>query len=137
MNSKISFKSAIMGGLFAGIAAAVINAILFFIGRGAGVFTDELMIQPGQSLTVVPVLISSILPAIVASIIFFLLDKFTSKGMLIFTIISVVLLVLSFINPFVGIPGISVAQGVLLDVMHVTVVLALFYFLRRAKKGNG
>ena len=134
MNQKISFKNAILAGLYAGIAAAVVNAILFYIGRAAGVFTDQLEVQPGQVLTVVPVLISSILPAVIAAIVFFLLDKFTSKGMLIFTIVSVVLLVLSFMNPFIAIPGITMASGVLLDVMHVTVVLGLLYFLKRAKK---
>jgi hypothetical protein len=133
MNSKINFKNAILAGLYAGIAAAVLNAVLYFIGRGAGIFTDQLEVQPGQPLTVIPVLISSILPSIIAAIVFFLLDKFTSKGMLIFTIISVVLLLLSFMNPFVGIPGITMASGVLLNVMHVTVVVALLYFLKKAK----
>jgi Family of unknown function (DUF6069) len=134
MNQKISFKNAILAGLYAGIVAAVVNAILFYIGRAAGIFTDQLEVQPGQVLTVVPVLISSILPAVIAAILFFLLDKFTGKGMLIFTIVSVLLLLLSFMNPFIAIPGITMASGVLLDVMHVTVVLGLLFFLKRAKK---
>ena len=133
MNQKISFKIAILAGLYAGIAAAIVNAVLFFIGRGAGIFTDQLEVQPGQALSVIPVLISSILPAIVAAILFFLLDKFTSKGMLIFTIITVVLLLASFMNPFIAIPAITMSSGVLLNVMHVTVVLGLLYFLKRAR----
>lgn len=134
MNSKITFKNAILAGLFAGIASALANAILFFVGRGAGIFTDDLLLQPGQPLTVVPVLLSSVLPSLVASIVFYLLDRYTQRGMLVFTIISLVLLVVSFMNPFIGIPGITVTQGILLNIMHITVVLALFFFLRRAKK---
>lgn len=134
MKAKLSFKQIMLAGLLASAAAAVINAILFFIFHAAGVISDDVMIQPNQPMTVVPILISSILPTLVASVVFFLFEKYSSKGLHVFTIVSMVLLVLSFANPFVGIPGISIAYGVVLNVMHVVVLAALLYFLQSAKK---
>jgi len=39
-------------------------------------------------------------------------------------------------NPFMGIPNVTVAYGVALDVMHIVVALAILYFIQRAKKSN-
>ena len=130
---KVSFASALKaGGIAAGIAA-VINAILFFVFHSLGIITDDIFIQPGQPMTIVPILISSIVPTLIASVVYFLLDKFTNNGFQIFRIISIVLLVLSFINPFVGIPGVTVQYAIALNVMHVVVVVALLFSLQRAK----
>lgn len=134
MKTNVKFGQAVKAGLFAGLAAAAVNTILFFIFHAAGVLTDTIFIQPGQPLTVVPVLISSILPAIIASMVFFLFDKYTKSGFRIFTIVSIVLLLLSFMNPFMGIPGVTMGYAIVLNVMHVTVVAALLFFIRREKK---
>lgn len=132
MKSKLTFSQSITAGAIAGGASAVINAVLFFVFYAAGIFTDDIFIQPGQPLTVVPVLISSILPSIVGSIVFFALEKFTNNGFGIFRIVAIILLVLSFVNPFLGIPGVTTAYGVVLDVMHVVVAFSLLYFINRS-----
>lgn len=134
MKNKVSFGSSVKAGLFAGLAAIVINVILFFIFHAAGVISDTIFIQPGQPMTVVPIIISSILPAIVASMVFFLFEKFTKNGYRIFMIISIVLLLVSFINPFVGIPGVTVGYALVLNVMHITVVAPLLFFINREVK---
>ena len=136
MNIKLSFKKSILAGLAAAAAAAVLNSILFFVFHGAGVLSDTIFIRPNQPLTIVPILISSILPAILGSIVFFLIEKFSSKGFKVFSIVSVVLLVLSFVNPFVGIPNVTVAYAVVLYVMHVVVAGALLFFINRSVKNN-
>ncbi len=132
MKTKLSFRQAVMAGLYAGVAAAAINALLFLFFRALGLITDDVMVQPGTPMTVVPVIMSSIVPAVIAGIVYFLLDKYTSKGYRYFLILSVVLLLLSFANPFLLIPNVPLGYGIALDMMHVVLVLLLLYFLRRA-----
>lgn len=137
MKNKVTFGSAVKAGLFAGLTATAINVILFFIFHAAGIISDTIFIQPGQPMTVVPIIISSLLPAIVASMVFFLFEKFTKNGYRIFMIVSIVLMLVTFINPFVGIPGVTTGYAIALDVMHVTVVVPLLFFIsREVKKAN-
>ncbi len=134
MNTKLNYKQIITAGAMAAGVSVILNAILYFIFRGAGVFTDALFIQPNQPLTIVPIIISSILPSLVGASVFFLFEKYMNNGFKVFSIVALVLMVLSFANPFMGIPGISVAAGIALNVMHVVVALSLLYFIKRAKQ---
>lgn len=134
MNTKLSFKQIITAGAIAAGVSVVINAILFFIFKAAGVITDDIFIQPNQPLTIVPIIISSILPTLVGACIFFLFEKYSKNGFKVFSIIALVLMILSFVNPFMGIPNITVAYGIVLNVMHVVVALSLLYFIKRVKK---
>ena len=134
MNTKLNFTQSIKAGAFAAITAAVINALLFFVFHSAGVLVDTIFIQPETPLTIVPVLFSSILPSLVASIVFFLFEKYSANGFKFFSIVAVVLLLLSFINPFVGIKDVTIGYAIVLNVMHVVVAAAVLYFINRAKK---
>lgn len=133
MNTKLNFKQSIIAGAKAAGVSVVINAVLFFIFKALGVFTDDIFLQPGMPLTVVPVIFSSVFPTLVAACVFFLLEKFTNNGFKIFSIVAIVLLLLSFLNPFMAIPGVTVAYGIALNLMHVVVALALLYFIKNAK----
>jgi hypothetical protein len=134
MTKKVSFKNAFLAGLMAAGTAAAVNAILFFIFHAAGLITDDIEIQPGQHMTVVPVLLSSIMPTLIACIVFWVIERLTKRGIMIFTIVSIVLLLLSFSNPFVMIPNVTIGYGVALNVLHVVVVASLLFYLRRAVK---
>jgi hypothetical protein len=134
MNSKLSFKQVITAGVIAAGCSAVINALLFFTFHASGVLSDTILIQPGQPLTVVPIIMASILPSVIGASIFFLFEKYSANGFKIFSIISLILLILSFVNPFMGIPGVTIGYGIVLNVMHVVVALSLLYFIKRAKK---
>lgn len=137
MKNKVSFGSAVKAGLFAGLTATAINVILFFIFHATGVISDTIFIQPGQPMTVVPVIMSSLIPSIIASQVFFLFEKFTKNGYRIFMIVSIVLMLVTFINPFVGIPGVTTGYALVLDVMHVFVVVPVLFFIsREVKKVN-
>ena len=133
MNTKLSFKQIITAGAIAAGFSMTINAILFFIFHGSGVLSDSIFIQPGQPMTIVPILLSSVLPSLIGASIFFLFEKYSTKGFKTFSILSIVLLLLSFANPFMAIPNVTVAYGVVLNVMHVVVALSLLYFIKRAK----
>ncbi len=134
MNAKLNYKQILTAGAIAAAVSVIMNAILYFIFRGAGVFTDTLFIQPNQPLTLVPIIISSILPSLIGASVFFLFEKYMNNGFKVFSIVALVLMVLSFANPFMGIPGISVAAGIALNIMHVVVALSLLFFIKRAKK---
>lgn len=134
MNTKLSFKQIIIAGAIAAGVAVVFNAILFFIFHAAGVLTDDIMVQPNQPLNVIAIIMSSIIPTLIGACIFFLFEKFGKNGFKTFSIVAIILLVLSFGNPFFGIPNVTIAYGVVLDIMHIVVALSLLYFIKRAKK---
>jgi hypothetical protein len=133
MTNKLSFAQTIKAGAIAAGASVIVNSVLFFALHAAGIFTDDIMVQPNQPLTVVPVIASSILPSLIGAMVFLLFEKFSSNGLRNFTTIAILLCVLSFINPFAGIPNITVAYGIGLNVMHVVVCGFLLYFLKKAK----
>lgn len=121
-------------GVYAAVSAAIINGILFTIFHALGIITDDVFIQPNMPMTLFPIIFSSVLPTIIASIVYFLIDKYTSNGYKIFRAVAIILLFVSFVNPFMGIPGISIAYGVALNFMHVVVVACLLYFIQRSTK---
>lgn len=131
MKTKLNLKQSFTAGISAAVVAAVLNAILFYAFHGMGVITDTIFIQPNQPMTIVPVVISSIVPTLIASLVFFLIEKYTQNGYSIFRVVALVLMVVSFANPFLGIQGIPVGYAVVLNLMHVVVVVALLYFLRK------
>lgn len=133
MTSKLNIKQSLTAGLLAGITSAVINAILFLIFHAAGVINDSIYPQPNQPMTIFPVIITSIIPSIIGSLVFFLFEKFTSKGYKIFSIVTIVLMLLSLYSPFAVIPGVTTSYSLVLSVMHIVVPLTLLYFIRRAK----
>ncbi len=136
MKTKLSFKQTFMAGLMAALVATIVNAILFFIFKWADVIVDTIFIQPNQPLNVVPIIISSIVPTFIATLVFYLFEKFTKNGFNIFRIIALVLMILSFANPFMGIPGVTIGYAIALNVMHVVVVGALIYFIGKAVKNS-
>ena len=129
MTEKLKFNAIIMAGLKAGIVSIALNAILFYAFHAAGVLTDDIMIQPGQPLTVVPVLMSSLVPSLIGACVFFLFERFSNNGWRNFRILALVLFVLTLANPFMGIPGVTTGYAIVLDVMHVVVAGSLIYFL--------
>jgi hypothetical protein len=134
MTAKLNFKQSMSAGLQAAAAALVINGILFYVFRFAGVIHDDILIDGKQPLTIVPIIFSCLIPSLMAALVFFLMEKFTNNGYVIFSIVAIVLLLLSFLSPFMTIKGISVGYGIALNIMHMVVALAVLYFIRRSLK---
>lgn len=125
-----------LAGLTAAGLSAIINVILFFLFKGIGWITDDIFVQPNQPLTVIAVIISSILPTLVASLVFFLFEKYTPNGFRIFSMIAIILMLLSLAMPFAGIPNVTTKYALALVSMHLVVPLVLFYFISRKKINN-
>jgi len=123
-----------MSGAIAATVAAVVNSILFFMFHEAGIITDDIFVQSGQPLTVVPVIISSILPTLVATLLFFLIEKYTQKGFKIFSIVATILFILFLAPPFIGIEGVTTGYALVMELMHLVVFVSLMFFLRKATK---
>jgi hypothetical protein len=82
-------------------------------------------------ITIVPVIMSSIMPSLVAGLVLGVMNYFLNKPFKVFRIVALVLLILSFANPFMGIPGIPLVMGIWLNVMHVVVAGVVVYCFGR------
>lgn len=132
MKQKLTLKQTLMAGVKASGVSIVLNVILLYLLKSAGIFTDDIFIQPGQNLTILPVIISSIVPVLIAALVFFVIEKFTSKGFKIFTAIAVILFIASLVSPFKQIPNVTTGFAIGLDVMHLVVFSCVMYFFSKA-----
>ena len=130
--NKVNFSQAVKAGALAAIVAVVINSILFFIFHQAGVISDTVFVEPNKPLTVMPVIISSTLPSILASIVFFFFEKFTKNGFRNFTILSIILGLLSLVSPFMVLKEAPIGYALALNLMHVVVIAAILFFINKA-----
>jgi len=136
MKTKLNFKQIITAGLMAGGVSAIINSILFYIFHTANVLVDSIHIQPNTPLTIVPIIMSSIMPSIIGSIVFYFIQKYSANGFKIFRIISIVLVALSLISPFTNIPDVTFGYAMVLNVMHILVAVDLLYFIGKKVKAT-
>lgn len=126
------------GGLFGagfqgGAIAAVVNVVLL-LGAGALGVSFEGQFQPDQpvaSLGLVPVIISSIVPAIPGALLALLLVKVTpARAALVFAIVSAVFTVMSFGGP-ANVQGLSTGGLVVMELMHVVAAAGIAGFIWR------
>lgn len=134
MTSKLNFRKSILAGFCGGLTAAAINIVLYALFHGSGVISDDIHIKPGVSLNLVPVIIMSIVPLIIGGIVFFLFEKYSNQGYKYFSVLSITLLILSFTQPFIAIPNVTMGYALVLNLMHVVAVAALLYFIRRGRQ---
>jgi len=90
-------------------------------------------VEPGKPMTVILILFSSMLPSIIGAIIYFFFDKYSNHGFRNFSVLAVVLMLVTFANPFF-IPNVPIAYAVALNVMHAVVAVSLLYFLNKTRK---
>ena len=125
--------SVLIAAAMAAGLSIIINAIIFFVCLATGIITDDIMVQPNQPLSILPVIISSTIPTFIGAFVFFLFEKYSENGFKYFSILAIVLLVLSFASPFTQIPGVTVAYALALNVMHIVVATSLLFFIKKAK----
>lgn len=136
MKTKLNIKQTGIAAGLAAIVSAAINAVLFFIFKSANVFVVNVFIQPNEPLTIVQVVFSSIVPTLIASLVFFAFERFSNNGFRNFSILALVLLVASFVLPFMTIKDASISYHLALCLMHVVVTFSLLYFLSKSVKSN-
>lgn len=132
--TKTSFGKILLYSLIAGAAAALINSVLFLIGKAMGAFPETLLIpNQNQPFTVLPFIFSSILPSLVAGLVMGIINHFSKSPKKIFNIIAIVLVVLSFYTPFT-VSDISIMAVIFFNIMHLVVASSLMFFYNRIIK---
>jgi uncharacterized membrane protein HdeD (DUF308 family) len=138
-NLKINSSSLLKVAPLAAVVAAVINAVLYFIGDAVGLMDPSVGI-PGpdgslQPITLAPIIMSSVIPTLIAAGVLALLNRFTANPLRIYGIVTIVLFIVTLVNPFLGIPNLPLGMGIWLDVMHAVVAgVAWYAFSRYTKK---
>lgn len=122
-------------GIFAAVTAAIVNAILFLVGSAIGAFPSNVLIPamagPAMPLTLIPVIIMSILPILVATLVYTILSRVTGNPNRWFNILAALVFVAMFFTPFT-IPGAPMLMIVFLEVMHIVAAAAVISFLNRS-----
>lgn len=130
---KPSFGNVLKAGLIAGVIAAGLNVIVLLL---AGVFSISLVVMAGDpanqqamTLSAPPIILLSIVPAIIGALVFFLLTRISAKAATIFTVIAVVIALLSLL-PILGQP-LGAAGMVALALMHFIAAGVITFWLTR------
>ena len=128
-----SLGTILLNALIAGVIAAVINVIIFFIGgavvggidvdmNGTGAFAPMPFFLP---------IISSLLPTLVAGVGLWIARRFIPRGNQVFVIGTAILVLLSLAIPFSGQIA-TTSAAIVLAVMHLVVgALMIGYLARR------
>lgn len=122
-----------LNALIAGAIAAAINLIIFFIGRALVGGIDVDMNRTGTFAArpfFLPIF-TSLLPTLVAGVGLWIARRFIPKGNLVFTIGTVVLVLLSLTGPF-GDQIVTTSAAIVLLLMHLVVgALMIGYLAQR------
>ncbi|NJM06348.1 hypothetical protein HC891_09380 [Candidatus Gracilibacteria bacterium] len=121
--------------LLAGVVGAILNIIVMFIANATGVVFEVQNPQMGTMVVdALPIALFSIVPAIGAGVLLWLLDRFTARPFTIFWIISGVFLLLSLIPDFLT--PMAPGAGFWLGLMHFVaagVIVGLLSTLGRTR----
>ena len=126
-NTKLAGSEGISYGrlpgvtLLAALAAALANALVYFVASGLGTISQSVLLPSPMGLsplTVGLVAITSAIGTVGAAIVFALIGLLARRPVRLFRIVATVVLVLSFVMP-ATVPGVPVAMRLSLVVMHV------------------
>jgi hypothetical protein len=115
-------------GLATVIAAVAANVLVYFIGSALVGYDPQFVVLANVSATI----LFTVVPAIVAVLLYALLLRFTDNPTRNFTIIAAVVLVASLIPDITYIPtvpGASIGQTAILMVMHVVAAVVIVWML--------
>ena len=106
------------------------NLVVYFIGSALGLYNPEFVVLASSAGTV----IFTVVPAVVAVLLYAALLGFTRNPARIFTIIAVVVFVVTLIPDFTYIPtvpGATNVQTTVLVLMHVVAAVVITWMLTR------
>ena len=123
-------------GLVAAAGATVANVVFFFVSKEIGI--PYLVTMQGSlgPLPPVMVIVSSVIPAVAATVLFALLGKFLSRPIRVFTIISIIVLLISLAPPLTMPGEVAVSTKVSLVVMHIITAAVTVGVLTRLGRVN-
>jgi hypothetical protein len=125
-------------GAVAAVASMVINGIIYALAVAAGAFPSLRLdtAAPGPQMGIEPVLLVSALGALAGVAVYGAVRFYAKNPVRAFVQVAGVVLVLSFMGPFL-VPGTTLAHGLLLNLMHVVVAgCVLLAVLRMGAAGE-
>lgn len=122
--------SLLQTALVAGGIAALANAIIYFISKNTGILNDNILLPPGKPLRLMAVIFSSLIPAIVAGFLLFVLLRLTTNPERIFLILSFSVMIISIIVPLTTLK-IPMSAKLVLCLMHLVAGAIIIFTLKK------
>lgn len=119
--------------LLAVLSAAVANALIYGIASAIGAMPQTIEVRPGQPITLLAAVGTTISAVVSASVMLALLIRFTSRPYTIFLAVAAIVLVLSFATPFT-LPKAPLLMVIVLEVMHVITAVITVYVLTKLQR---
>ena len=124
-SGHIAWSRLLWVALITALAAAAANGLVYLVATAVGAIPSDFVISgPGTPLTLGMVVGTTVVPAILAAVVFALLGRFTKRPVRNFVVVSAVLLVLSFVTPLT-IPGAPLSMVLALELMHIVAAVAI------------
>jgi hypothetical protein len=122
-------------GLIGAGAAAIINVVLYLLGRLLGSFPSTALTPMGRPVDVVGTAVFSVFGVLAGAVVYTILSRLmdTARANRWFLIIAIVVLVLMVLSPL-GVSGAPVSQIVIMEIMHLVAGISAIYFLTRWKQ---
>ena len=134
-DEHVAFKRLLWATPLAAVAAAVGNAVVYFVASALGAMPQDFVVQGSGPITLAPVVLSSLIGAAGAAVIFAVVVLLSRRPIWTFRIVAVVALVLSFVTPLT-LPGAPLSLILTLELMHVVaavIITGVLTTLARAK----
>ncbi|MCA1717439.1 MAG: DUF6069 family protein [Actinobacteria bacterium] len=131
----VSFKRLLWAGPLAAVSAAVANAVVYFVASALGTMPQDFVVQGSGPITLAPVVVSSLIGAAGAAVIFTIVALLTRRPIRTFRVVAAVVLALSFATPLT-IPGAPLSMILTLELMHVVaavIIVGMLTTLARVK----
>jgi hypothetical protein len=122
--SAVGWGRVLRAGLLATVAAVVVNIVVYFIASALGAMPQDVITPMGQPINLQAVLTMSVMAGLGATIVYGILTRLTSNPVRWFYIAAAIVFLFMFFSPF-SLPGVTTAQIVALEVMHLTTAVAL------------
>ena len=126
---EIEIRRLLVAAPASAAAAVVGNVLLYYLAVASNALNSVNLLPPpapAEKLPVLPVILSSAIPAFLAAAVLALLAKFTpSKAVMIFEVMALVLVLASFAGPLMLPESTTMASKIVLCAMHVVAGAAI------------
>lgn len=126
----VSYRRLTIGALAAAAGAALLNTLLYFVGRLLGAFPPSVLVQ-GEPFELLPVVLLSFFAVLAAAVVFALLARFVPRPKRVFWIVAAVIFVLMIFTPLTIPAAPALTLGVL-ELMHVVTAAGAVWAVRQA-----
>lgn len=131
----VALRRLLWAAPLAAVSAAIANAAVYLVASALGTMPQDFVVQGSGPITLAPVVVSSLVGAAGAAVVFVVVALLARRPIRTFRIVAAVVLVLSFATPLT-IPGAPLSMILTLELMHVVaavVIVGMLTTLVRAK----